>query len=274
MEPNGRLERILHRLIIGAVFLTLSAPLLARPRSAAPSPQISPSAAPTKKSARQEDSVFATPPKDLLLRAEGEHKADAFAHFVEGMSFEENGEMDKALAAYRKVLDVDPGQADLASRVAALLTRQDDFPQAIDVLKDAIKANPNASEPLLQLAFIYAKYLRRTDQAIDYVNRAIALDPHNIDAYERLCEIALAAGDEKRALQSLDRAAATPDDDAVFWARLGKLYASIVFKPDRPPKPDETARVNEIFKKAAEHAEKNFSKTKTFKCTVQPQLKS
>ena len=59
-------------------------------------------------------------------------------------------------------------------------------------------------------------------------------------------------------MQSLDRAAATPDDDAVFWARLGKLYASIVFKPDRPPKPDETARVNEIFKKAAEHARRDF----------------
>jgi len=162
--------------------------------------------------------------------------------------------MDKALAAYRKVLDVDPGQADLASRVAALLTRQDDFPQAIDVLKDAIKAKPNASGPLLQLAFIYAKYLRRTDQAIDYVNRAIALDPHTIDAYERLCEIALGAGDEKKALQSLDRAAEIRNDDPAFWARLGKLYASIIFKPDRPPKPDEIARVNEIFKKAADHA--------------------
>src|SRR5467141_5114364 len=206
MEPNGRLERIIHPLVFGAFFLGLATSLVARPRSVAPSPQVSPSAAPTKKSVRQEDSVFMTPAKDLVLRAEGEHKADALAHFVEGMSLEENGEMDKALTAYRKVLDVDPGQADLASRVAALLTRQDDFPEAIDVLKDAIKANPSAPGPLLQLAFIYTKYLRRTDQAIDYVNRAIALDPHNIDAYERPCEIALGAGDEKKALQSLDRA--------------------------------------------------------------------
>jgi len=198
--------------------------------------------------------VFITPAKDLLLRPDGEHKADALAHFVEGMSFEENGEMDKALAAYRKVLDVDPGQANLASRVAALLTRQDDFPEAIDVLKDAIKANPNAPGPLLQLAFIYTKYLRRTDQAIDYVNRAIALDPHNIDAYERLCEIALGAGDEKKALQSLDRATEIKSDDPTFWARLGKLYASIVFRPDRPAKPEEIARVNDIFKKAADRA--------------------
>ena len=257
MEPNGRFERILHLLIFGAFFLVVVTSLIARPRPVAPSPYAAPTAAPTKKSVRQEDSVFSTPAKDLLLRAEGEHKADALAHFVEGLSLEESGEMDKALAAYRKVLDVDPGQADLASRVAALLTRQDDFPQAIDVLKDAIKANPNASGPLLQLAFIYAKYLRRTDQALDYVNRAIALDPHNVEAYERLCEIALAAGDEKKALQSLDRAAEVKNDDPVFWARLGKLYASIIFKPDRPSKPDEIARVNDIFKKAANHAADN-----------------
>ena len=254
MEPNRRLERILHRVVVGVFFLSLAASLVARPRSAAPNPPASPSPAPTKKSVRQEDSVFITPAKDLLLRPDGEHKADALAHFVEGMSFEENGEMDKALAAYRKVLDVDPGQANLASRVAALLTRQDDFPEAIDVLKDAIKANPNAPGPLLQLAFIYTKYLRRTDQAIDYVNRAIALDPHNIDAYERLCEIALGAGDEKKALQSLDRATEIKSDDPAFWARLGKLYASIVFQPDRPPKPEEVARVNDIFKKAADRA--------------------
>ena len=257
MEPNGRFERILHHLVFGAFFLTLATHLVARPRPVTPSPQPSPSAASTKRSLRQEDSVFTTPAKDLLLRVEGEHKADALAHFVEGISLEENGEMDKALSAYRKVLDVDPGQADLASRVAALLTRQDDFPQAIDVLKDAIKTNPNAAGPLLQLAFIYAKYLRRTDQALDYVNRAIALDPRNIDAYERLCEIALGAGDEKKALQSLDRAAEVRNDDPVFWARLGKLYASIIFKPDRPSKPEEIARVNDIFKKAADHAGDN-----------------
>src|SRR5437867_3625490 len=140
---------------------------------------------------------------DLVLRPEGERKADALAHFVEGTSFEENGEMDKALEAYRKVLNVDPGQSELASRVAALLTRQDDFPQAIDILKDAVKAAPRAPEPYLQLAFIYAKYLKKTDQAVEYANRAIALDPTNIEAHQRLYEIELAAGDEKKALQSL-----------------------------------------------------------------------
>jgi tetratricopeptide (TPR) repeat protein len=251
-EPRGHFRKVLAGLLFVALFLVASECLPARSRSSAP--VATPAATPAKKSGRQDDSIFTTPAKDLFLRLENEHKGDALAHFVEGLAFEENGEMDKALSAYRKVLDVDPGQAELASRVASILTRQDEFPQAIDILKDAIKANPKATEPMLELAFIYAKYLRRTDQAIDYVNRAIALDPQNIDAYERLCEIALAAGDEKNAIQSLDRAAALKSDDPTFWTRLGKLYASIVFKADRSPRSEEIRRVNEIFKKAVDHA--------------------
>jgi tetratricopeptide (TPR) repeat protein len=206
-----------------------------------------------KPNARQDDSFEGAPAKDLILRTDGEHKADALAHFVEGTGFEENGEIDKALEAYRKVLNVDPGQAELASHVAVLLSRQNDFPQAIDVLKDAIVASPNQAEPYLQLAFIYARYLKKSDLAIDYVNRAIALNSRDIEGYQRLFELQSAAGDEKKALQALDRAAKVQTDNPGFWARLGKLYAAAIFKPESQPKPADIARTNEIFKKAAEY---------------------
>ena len=218
------------------------------------SPKAGLSSAATKKPGRQDDSLYLKPDADLGLRMAGAHKADALSHFVEGMAFEENGEMDRALEVYRKVLNVDPGQAQLAARVAGLLIQQDDFPQAIDVLKDAIKANPNNAEPYQQLAFIYLKYLKRTDQAIDYANRAIALNPENAEGYQRLVEIEVAAGQEKKALEVLDRAAKVRSNDPGFWMRLGKLYMAILFKSDSQPKPDELKRTNEIFKKAAEHA--------------------
>ncbi len=111
---------------------------------------------------RQDDSVDSRPASDLALSPEGQRRADGLANFVEGARLEEEGEMDEALALYRKVLNVDPGQTQLAARVAALLTRQEDYPEAIDVLKDAIKASPKAAAPYLQLAFIYAKYLGKT----------------------------------------------------------------------------------------------------------------
>jgi tetratricopeptide (TPR) repeat protein len=252
-------RQLFSHLLLAVVLLAFSQPLFARSHAVSPSPTATARPPLPKTPAHLDDSLAAAPAADLLLRMENQHKGDALAHFVEGIAFEESGEMDKALAAYRKVLDVDPGQADLAARVASILTRQEDFPQAIDILKDAVKANPKAPEPLLQLAYIHAKYLHRTDQAIDYANRAIALDPRNVDAYERLCEVAIAVGDERKALQSLDRAFALKSDDPVFWTRLGKLYASVVFKPDRTAKPEEIARVNDIFKKAVEHAGDNTS---------------
>jgi tetratricopeptide (TPR) repeat protein len=236
-----------------AIFVAASSIAVARPPNTS-SPKAVPSSATTKKAGRQDDSLNRKPAPDLALRAGGAHKADALGHFVEGMAFEENGEMDRALEAYRKVLNVDPGQAQLAARVAGLLIQQDDFPQAIDVLKDAIKANPNNAEPYQQLAFIYLKYLKKTDQAIDYANRAIALNPGDAEGYQRLVEIEVAAGQEKKALEVLDRAAKVRSNDPAFWMRLGKLYMAILFKSDSQPKPDELKKTNEIFKKAADHA--------------------
>src|SRR5437773_4810988 len=234
------------------IFTSANSAIAKTPRTLAP--PIRPAPTGIKQVGRQDDSFNLKPASDLVLHPENERKAAALAHFVEGMAFEENGEMDQALEAYRKVLNVDPGQSDLAARVAALLIQQEDFPQAIDILKDAIKANPNDAEPYRQLAFIYAKYLKKMDQAIDYANRAIALNPRDIAAYQRLVEIEFAVGEEKKELEVLDRAAKVRSDDANFWTRLGKLYAAILFKPDSLPKSDELKRVNEIFKKAAEHA--------------------
>ena len=204
-----------------------------------------------------DDSLALPPARDLNLSIEGGHKAEALAHFAEGIDFEEDGEMEKALEAYRQVLNVDPGQIELAVRVAALLTRDDDYPSAIDVLKDAVKVHPKAPEPYLELSFIYAKYLKKVDQAIEFANKAIALDPQKIDGYQRLFEIYLTAGDEKRAVETLDRAAKMPNDDPTFWARLGRLYGSVILKPDAKPNPEQTARLNDVFEKAAAKGQNN-----------------
>ena len=211
----------------------------------------------TKRTDLIDDSLALPPARDLNLSIEGGHKAEALAHFAEGIDFEEDGEMEKALEAYRQVLNVDPGQIELAVRVAALLTRDDDYPSAIDVLKDAIKVHPKAPEPYLELSFIYAKYLKKGDQAIEFANKAVALDPQKIDGYQRLFEIYLTAGDEKRALETLDRAAKMPNDDPTFWARLGRLYGSVILKPDAKPNPEQTARLNDVFEKAAAKGQNN-----------------
>src|SRR5205085_2755411 len=246
-----------------AVYLALLLPVCGIGKiSSSPAPSTRPQKAAAahpapKRTDLIDDSLALPPARDLNLNIVGEHKAEALAHFAEGIDFEENGEMEKALEAYRQVLNVDPGQIELAVRVAALLTRDDDYPSAIDVLKDAVKVHPKAPEPYLELSFIYAKYLKKGDQAIEFANKAIALDPQKIDGYQRLFEIYLTASDEKSALETLDRAAKIPNDDPTFWARLGRLYGSVILKPDAKPNPEQTARLNDVFEKAAAKGQNN-----------------
>ncbi|MFL6540809.1 MAG: tetratricopeptide repeat protein [Chthoniobacterales bacterium] len=181
-------------------------------------------------------------------------KADALANFIEGARLEENGEVDAALLAYEKVLTVDPGEIQLASRVASLLVRQDNIPLAVDILKDAIKANPKETSPYLQLAFIYSKYLQKPEQAVKFAQQAIAIDPEEIDAYQRIYEIESTNGDPKKAMAVIERAATMNSRNPAFWIRLGKLYASLVLAPETTDSAEAIERVNTMFDRAVEVA--------------------
>src|SRR5205823_6167972 len=92
------------------------------------------------------------------------------------------------------------------------------------------------------------------EQALKFAQQAVALDPKNFDAYQRLYEIEAAGGNPKKAIEALQRAAAVKSDDPTFWIRLGKLYASTVFKSEAEPKPEDIKRVNDFFKTALEDA--------------------
>ena len=199
---------------------------------------------------RQDDSVVLHPPKDLALKPEAERKARALLDYVRALDLQDDGEAEQALAAFERVLNVDPGEVDLATRVAYLLTQQGDYPRAIDILKDAVKAQPKEPGPYLQLAYIYAKYLRKMEPAIRYAQQAITLAPEEIEGYQRLAEVQLTAHNPRAALKTLDRAAKVETNDPSFWTQLGKLYLALVAQPDKRPKADELQIINAVFQKA------------------------
>ncbi|MFN2477402.1 MAG: tetratricopeptide repeat protein [Chthoniobacterales bacterium] len=250
MLAKQRLAFARHALLLVASVACGSLLIAARPLPPKATPVTAPSKALPVKHNRVDDSVRLAPAPDLALHGQAQRRADALANFVDGARLEDAGEIEAALVAYQKVLTVDPGEVELASRVASLLVRQEDFPRAIDVLKDAIKANPKEASAYLQLAVIYARYLQKPAQALTYANQAIALDPENIDAYQRVYEIELSTGDSAKAIVALDRALKVQSSDGTFWTKLGKLYATILFKPGEEPKRQDIQRVNDVFKRA------------------------
>ena len=192
-----------------------------------------------------------TPP-DLLLKPEDERKADAFQAFAQGLLAEDGAETDKMLEGYRKTLELDPGYADLAVKVAYELARKNDAPGGIQILKDAIKAAPKEALPYVYLSQIYARYLKKPDLALKYAEEALALAPENIAAHLALFELHIGAGQNQKAEQVIERAAKVETRDPKFWVQLGNLYRRLYLKDDGSCSPDELKRMNAVYLKAAD----------------------
>ncbi len=192
---------------------------------------------------------------DLHLRPEEARKAEALVAFSEALIAEDNADTEKSLVGYRKVLELDPGYAELAVKVAYELAKRNDVSAGIQVLKDCVKAAPKEPLPLIYLSQLYSKYLKKPDLALKYAEQALALAPDNFASYLANYELHVAANDVKKAEAVLEKAAKTNSNDAKFWLQLGDLYTRLYLKEDGSCAPEEQQRMNAVYRKAAELAQ-------------------
>ena len=191
---------------------------------------------------------------DLQLQPDGARKADALVAFSDALIAEDTADTEKSLAGYRKVLELDPGYAELAVKVAYELSRRNDVSAGIQVLKDCIKAAPKEPTPLILLSQLYAKQLKKPDLALKAAEQALAVAPENFAGYVANYELHLAAGDPKKAGAVLERAAKSGNTDAKFWIQLGDLYRQMFLKKDGSSKPEDLQKMNLVHRRAAELA--------------------
>ena len=234
------------------------APVHRAPAKPAPTelPPLSAPVAPAAKVQPEFADAFPSPARptapDLALRVEDEKKADAFAAFAQGFVAEENSDQEKMLESYRKALELDPGNPELAVKVAYELARRNDPSAAIQVLKDAIKAAPKEPLPCVYLSQLYAKNLNKPDLAMKYAEQALALAPDNFGALQAVYELYSANGQEKKADQLLERAAKSAGTVPKYWMQLGELQQHLWLKEDGAAEPAQLDKMNATFRKAAE----------------------
>jgi tetratricopeptide (TPR) repeat protein len=189
---------------------------------------------------------------DLTLTEENARKAEAMATFAQALLAGDAAEKEKELEGYRKTLALDPGCTELAVTVAYELTKRNDASGAIQVLKDAIKAKPKEPLPLIYLAQLYAKQLKKPDLAQKYAEQALALAPDDFQVHNALYEIQIAAGQPKKAEEVLDRASKSKSTDPQFWIQLGDLSTRLYLKEDGSSDAADVQRMNAIYKKAGD----------------------
>jgi len=183
------------------------------------------------------------------LSADSQRMAEAMAHYLSGKLHEDIAGPERAFNSYRKVLDLDPGFEQLAIRVANDHLRRGDTAEALAVLKDAMKANPEDPNLPLATASIYLRQLGKPDLAERYARKAQELTPEDFAPYEALYEIYTEQKDTARADAILARASKVDTDEPTYWLELAEFHARALLQKNQPTEV-EVARVGELYDKA------------------------
>ena len=162
-------------------------------------------------------------PEPLKLKPDSGQRAEGMARYLEALCEEETEGPDRALAAKRKVLSLDPGFTGLAMDVARQYLRIGETSEAISVLKDTAKASPKKCEPLVALAGIYLRQLQKPDLAEKYGAQAQAATPDESAPYQILFEVYKSTSQPQKIEGLFARASKRNPPSADFWLDLVDL---------------------------------------------------
>lgn len=161
--------------------------------------------------------------RPVQLSPASEQRASAMAE-VATAALLADSDPEAAFRHQRRALDLEPANVALAQEISRVHLQRDEIPEALAVLKDALKANPSSAPLALRIAGIYVVSLRKFEPAQRYARQARQAAPDSIEPYQMLYSIARADGQQDAAARILREAAErSANKDPVFWAGLGDL---------------------------------------------------
>ncbi len=140
------------------------------------------------------------------------------AYFYQANIFHMRGELGKAVRAFNRVLELDPHHTDASISLSVILNDIGKYEEAKAVFEKAnthVKMTPQQglAEPHLNRKFslkhyetaeMYASY-QRWDEALFEYNKAIALDPDNLDIRIKIAKLYSRKGFTSKAVEELKR---------------------------------------------------------------------
>ena len=143
-----------------------------------------------------------------------------------GMIAHHERRFDAAIAAYRRVLDINPDHYDTYNNLAVALQEHDHLDDAIAHYKKAIALRPDHADAHNN----FANALRQKglmEEAIAHYQQAIALRPHYADAHNNLGLIDFALGQFEQAAACYRQAIALKPDFAQAHNHLGNALKEL-----------------------------------------------
>ncbi len=138
----------------------------------------------------------------------------------EGSRLAEAGEFRAALEAFRRVVEIDPGNVDAQGMVGHMSFAVGDYEQALAGFTRASELNPDSLEYLLG-AGDASRELGDFAAAMEFYQRVLDIDPGNTEALRLLGDTYARTGDLTAAKEAYNRAIETNPNDALTYMSQG-----------------------------------------------------
>ena len=142
----------------------------------------------------------------ILEKLAAVHPDQAVTGFLLGAAYERTGQRDKAVAEFRRVLQVEPDfHAALNYLGYTFAEAGVNLDEAVKLVSRAVALEPDNGAYVDSLGWAYYR-LGRPEQARGYLERAARLEPEDATLQEHLGDVYVALGQKERAKQAYRRA--------------------------------------------------------------------
>jgi len=145
-----------------------------------------------------------------------------FRDFERAMEREASGDLKASSVILTSLVTRDPANLTFRRSLSSVLRRSSRAPEAVSVLREAEKVAPEDPAVLHDLALAVAGQGHLV-QAIEFEDRAIALDPAFVDALNHLATLHALGGDFVKGREAVERALALDANNARVWSNRGNI---------------------------------------------------
>ena len=197
-------------------------------------------------------------PDDLALNTRGEKKAKALALYFRGLMYEDAVDTLEALHCFQEVIKLDPVNVELTLETANLAAAYGKFDDAIQILEESLRLNPDRPEAYVNLSqFCDTFHNGRKDfdeRAVTHGREAFERFPYDPDVCEHYTRVLMSRKREAVAVEALEKTISVTTHNPYFWLQMGRIARTVYPPSSGDPNRD---KVNAIYEKAIEAAPEN-----------------
>lgn len=195
---------------------------------------------------------------------------DALCHYYLGCCYDNLGDFIAAKHSYKRVLEMRPEYIDAYKSLAIVNIKSNDFDTAIEVAKKGLEYATEDDYSFYYILGTACMAAKRFEESVEYIEKAIELNPENVQLYNNLGTSYLTIGNLEKAFLTYERAAKVDPTDSLTYFNMASILqlqekhkeACEYFAKSHELEPDEDSylvawAISEVkagqFKEAIEH---------------------